>query len=194
VKSWTILSSTPLLAGLLLATSALAQPAPASCSASLVSPLQALIGTWTFSMDGSIPPAQAFASAGQFVASIGTDQRGHLTITTTSSQQMTTLETDAGTYQVFPDCSGGTLTFNLSTRPLQFNFWFSGAGEIRFVSTTSGATILGTAEGSRTLATRLTDEIGFCVDTAQDLAGLARCVRTVTCNLRPDFPGCLQAN
>jgi hypothetical protein len=58
---------------------------------------------------------------------------------------------EPGSYQVSPDCSGGTLTFlvsgNTSSRPSQFDFWFDEFfSEIRFVSTNSGIAVKGTAE------------------------------------------------
>jgi hypothetical protein len=115
-------------------------------------PLQTLSGRWVFSMEGFAPsPQQPFASAGQFLASIGTrggSPIGLLTITQTSdlSGSITSQETDTGTFQIFPDCSGGSLTFNLSSRPLTFDFWFKNGGTaIRFVSTTPGTIVHGTA-------------------------------------------------
>jgi hypothetical protein len=115
-------------------------------------PLQLLVGTWTFSTNGFSPAIQPFASSGQFTASISTragNRIGLLSITSTASLngQIVRQEIDAGTYQIFADCSGGTLTFNLSSRPLAFDFWFANGGtEISFVSITSGGTIHGTAK------------------------------------------------
>ena len=122
-----------------------AQPA---CPAGTTSPLTLLVGTWTFGMKGYLPAKQPYAAAGQLTASIRTVkdvQAGILTIVQSSS--FARQERDVGAYQVFPDCSGGTLTFTLSSRPLTFDFWFDESfGEIRFVSTTSGAVIHGSAE------------------------------------------------
>jgi hypothetical protein len=129
MKSFTIFTFT-VIAGLLMTPWAHAQATTSKCPAN-INPLQLLVGTWTFSTQGFGPTStQPFSSAGQFVARIGTDGRGSLTITNTASRngQITRLETDAGTYQLLPDCSGGTLTFNLSTGPLQFDFWFSSSG------------------------------------------------------------------
>lgn len=126
-----------------------AQSAP-GCAANITNPLQALVGTWGFSANGFAPATLPFASAGRFVASIGTDSAGNpigrLSITNTSSQngQITRLETDVGTYQVFPDCSGGTLVFNLSTRPLAFDFWFDNRGtELSFTNNIADVVLWG---------------------------------------------------
>jgi hypothetical protein len=124
--------------------------AVASATSCPANPLDILNGTWTFSTEGFSLSAQPFTSAGRFVASSSSrsgNQNGFLAITSTSSQNglIVSQEADAGAYQIYPDCSGGTLTFNLSTRPLQFDFWFATEKEIRFVSTTGGATIRGAA-------------------------------------------------
>jgi hypothetical protein len=116
-----------------------------------VNPLTLLVGTWTYSTHGFAPGTEPFASAGQFTATLGTrggQPIGLLSVLSTASMngQITRQETDAGTFQIFDDCSGGTLTFNLSSRPLRFDFWFSRDGnQIRMVSTISGFTIVGTA-------------------------------------------------
>jgi len=114
------------LVGFFLVTQASAQ-----CPAGVTNPLQVLVGTWAYQLDGLAPSAAiVFASAGQFTASIGTDRAGNpigrLAITATSNQNgsVTRLEADAGTYQVFPDCSGGSLTFNLSSSPVAGDFFF----------------------------------------------------------------------
>jgi hypothetical protein len=56
---------------------------------------------------------QPVASAGSFVASVDPKAEGVLTITTTTSRngQIVQLETGDGSYERFPDCSGGTLTW-----------------------------------------------------------------------------------
>jgi len=135
-----------------------AWPADGQCPAGATN--QLLVGTWTYSTQGSSAISTAFASAGpyaaagQFTAGIGTDRSGTtigvLKITQTSNLNggIVSQETDVGRYQVFPDCSGGTLTFNLSTRPLQFDFWFVSNTEIRFVSTTAGITVHGSAKST----------------------------------------------
>jgi hypothetical protein len=114
---------------------------------------------WTFRLDGQVLSAQ-FASAGQLTASIragGPPFVGLLSVTQSSTYQR--LETDAGYFSVNSDCSGGTLTFNLSSRPIQFDFWFDeGFGEIRFVSTTAVAVVSGTARRFTLLPTILSQQ------------------------------------
>ncbi|MES1257345.1 MAG: hypothetical protein ABUS51_02900 [Acidobacteriota bacterium] len=124
--------------------------APSTCPANT---LEALFGTWTFAAEGFVTPTQPFASAGVFTASAGVNPVAHtiigaLTITNSASRnrQITRQETDTGTFQVFPGCSGGTLVFNLSANPMQFDFFFAnGRREIVFTSTTAGTTITGRA-------------------------------------------------
>jgi hypothetical protein len=121
-----------------LAIATLSPSAQAQCVAT---PLQALVGTWTFSTDQlayavTPPNTQNFlVSAGRFTASV-TGLRGILAITATSSTDgnVTRLETDAGSFQVDDNCAGGTLTFNLSSRPVQFEFYFVNANEITIVA------------------------------------------------------------
>jgi hypothetical protein len=123
-------------------------PSNAKCPAGTASPLTGLTGTWTFGMDGQVPRGIPFDAPGQFTASISTVNNGQVGILslTQSSSTSVRLETDSGTYQIFPDCSGGTMTFNVSNRPLAFDFWFDDTfGEIRFVSTTSDAAAQGSA-------------------------------------------------
>ncbi len=97
-------------------------------------PLQVLVGRWVFNAKGFASSLAPIVSPGQFAATIATDQAGNktgvLSITRTLNQngQITRLETDAGRYQIFPDCSGGTLTFNLSTGPFAVDFWFADGG------------------------------------------------------------------
>jgi len=124
-----------------------AQTQQSQCAAAISNPLQALVGSWAYSTKGFVPATAAFASAGQFVAAIGTKSGspvGVLVITQTSSAngQITRTEMDSGTYQIFPDCSGGTLTFNLSSNPLTFDFWFANGGsEIKAASNLPGTTL-----------------------------------------------------
>ena len=129
----------------------IASPAHAQCPSGTTDPSQLLFGTWTFHMRGQVGSTQ-FAAAGQFMASIQSRMGipvPTLTITQSSSDG-SRLQTFTGSFQVFPDCSGGTLTFNTadtSTRPSQFDFWFDEFfTEIRFVSTNSGIAVKGTAE------------------------------------------------
>jgi hypothetical protein len=104
---------------------------------------------WTFDMDGFGPLPAAFAGAGQFTATIRTIngvETPTLSITQSSSASLR-LEAVPGKYQIFGDCSGGTLLFNTDSGPSQFDFWFDEFyGEIRFVSTSSQFVITGRAE------------------------------------------------
>jgi hypothetical protein len=124
-------------------------PSNATCPTGTANPLTVLTGTWTFGMDGQMLFGTPFAAAGQFTASISAVndvQVGGLSLTQSSSTPVR-LETDSGMYQIFPDCSGGTLTFNLLNRPLSFDFWFDNAfDEISLVSTTSNTAIRGSAK------------------------------------------------
>src|SRR5207253_319510 len=87
-----------------------------------------------------------FKSTGRFVASISPTGVGALSITETSNNngQVARLETDVGRFQVYPDCSGGTLSFNVSSFPRQFEFVFRTGCDISLVSTDSSP-ILGRA-------------------------------------------------
>lgn len=144
--------------GGLPATSAIAVgvlPGPGTCGAGNFPDPLTLFGGWTFSTEGFGLSAQPFASAGRFVATRDVRNSvpaGLLAITSTASSngQIIRQETDAGSYQIYSDCSGGTLTFNLSTRPLAFDFWFVEFGRIAFVSTTPGVTVRGSAVAGTT--------------------------------------------
>jgi hypothetical protein len=124
-------------------------PSNAKCPTGTANPLSVLTGTWSFSLDGQAPLGTALEAAGQFTASISevnNAQAGSLSLTQSLSTPVT-LESEIGTYQIFSDCSGGTLTFNVSNQPITFDFWFDNAfGEIRMVSTTSGAALRGSAK------------------------------------------------
>lgn len=134
-----------LMAGLLLTPQMQAQTCPTNS-------LQALVGTWAFKADGfGFTPLQLLATAGRFTASIGTDRAGNptgvLSITQTSgiNGTVTRQETDAGRFQVNADCSGGTLTFNVSSRPVQYDFFFTNLSEIVFIGSNQGDVITGKA-------------------------------------------------
>lgn len=123
--------------------------APAACPADR---LLALAGDWSFSIDGFFVPAPRFlAWVGRFTASVGSNRTGapigELLITSSSSADGSPvrLETDAGRYQINADCTGGTLTFNLSSRPMQFDFVFTAQGQIAFVSTNHSDILVGSA-------------------------------------------------
>src|SRR5262249_32580545 len=123
-------------------------PSNAECPAGAATPLDVLAGTWTFAMDGQVPLGTAFAGAGQFTAAVETvnnTQTGIIAVTQSLSTPVR-LEMDSGTYRVFPDCSGGTLTFNVFNEPLSFDFWFANAlNELSFVSTKAGVELKGSA-------------------------------------------------
>jgi hypothetical protein len=177
-------------------------------------PLQALVGTWTFSTQGfapstgsdansfsstslskAAPSTPPFGAAGQFVAGVSTDAEistdttknrvknkkiGVLSIVSTSASNgaSTQLETD-GTYEVLPDCSGGTLTFNTPT-PIQFDFWFfRGSPGMSFVSKNPGFTITGSATGDKP-----PDVIFFTCTSSKSSgtdAGMCKCDSTDDC-------------
>ena len=133
--------------------------APAQLSAQCpANPLSALSGTWTFNVQ-ALPIANvafrdlnSYAVAGQFRASIGTDRAGNPTgllainATANLNGSTTRLENDAGSYQINSVCSGGTITMNLSSYPMQYDFWFANGGQtINLVSTIGGRSATGTA-------------------------------------------------
>ena len=145
------------------------------------SPLQALEGTWTFSFKGFALSGKReksdgisfpYAAAGVFTASIAsstaTGRTGVLNITATvnSNGNVASQEQRDGTYTVFSDCSGGTLTFLPpsgkhqgdnrfsssdfigSSRPITFDFWLNGATQtISFVNTSPGTRCSGCGSG-----------------------------------------------
>jgi hypothetical protein len=119
----------------------------AQCPAGTTNPNSVLAGVWTFESDGfSLGRGLnqlLLANGGRFVAT----SNGNLTITQTGAvfASSVRLETDIGRFVVNSDCSGGTLTFNLSSRPVQFDFFFAGPNRINFISTTSGDIVSGSA-------------------------------------------------
>lgn len=125
---------------------------PAPCP---VVALQALAGTWVFSTNGfgptNVGQTAILASAGRFVATVATDRGGNLagvlaiSATSSASGSSTRREQDAGRFQVNADCSGGTLIFNLSSRPVQFDFYFSGPNSIVMVDIRNGDIVVGSA-------------------------------------------------
>jgi hypothetical protein len=152
----------------LLATPLMAHDPTPSC---LATPLSGLTGNYTFQIEGIYP--HQYGITGTMNASIGTNRAGAavgllkitatsffdptLTVRGTVSNQpaatadprdasVTRLETDFGSFQVNPSCTGGTLTFNLSSRPMQFDFWFlDGGRRIFLVSTINGLEATGIA-------------------------------------------------
>jgi hypothetical protein len=108
---------------------------PSGCPAGVVDPLTLLAGTWTFHAEDA-----ASGSAGMFTAQIK-NGLGFLTVIETTTnfgiftpavlrdQQFT------GKYQVYPDCSGGELLFNVGLNAVQYEFVFvDGGAEIFMLS------------------------------------------------------------
>ena len=123
------------------------------CPAGVTNPLTLLNGNSTFSAHGIEYFFANYAIAGAWNATTGLDRGGNtvggLAITATSSLgvegSVARLEADAGRHQANADCSGGTLHFNLSSRPVQFDFWYAdGFQQLYFIST-SGPPVLGVA-------------------------------------------------
>ncbi|MBY0507627.1 MAG: hypothetical protein K2X03_27180 [Bryobacteraceae bacterium] len=138
---------------LLLTTVAAATPLWGQCPAN---PLTALSGTWTFNVQtnnaaGGLP---LFLVAGQFTATPGAanSPAGVLAITATSvlgsfrTVSTTREEQDAGRYQINDNCTGGTLTMNLSSFPMQYDFVFvDGGRSLYLISTSPGRSATGSA-------------------------------------------------
>jgi len=135
------LAAACILAGLVLVPQAHTQ-----CPAGTTNPNQLFAGVWTFESDGF-----SLARGGQLLLASGgrliANANGLLTVTQTAAIDASTvrLETDTGRFVVDPDCLGGSLTFNLSSRPMQADFVFSGPNRINFISTTSGDIVSGSA-------------------------------------------------
>ena len=115
-------------------------------------PLQSLAGTWTFAVDGfSFPPTRFLAAAGRFTASIGANNAGVpigvMAILQSSSVDGSPVrqEIDPGRYALNADCSGGTLTFNTGSRPVQYDFVFTAGDNIIFVGSNNGDIVEGWA-------------------------------------------------
>ena len=151
MKNRLLLSAAGMLVALLSAPGANAQ-----C------PLATLSGTWVFSTSGfssgylNSPNLQGFqflGSAGTFTASLGTDPGtllpiGVLNITETAAvgnSSIARLETSRGRYQIDATCTGGTLTFYVGSRPVQFDFFFINSTEMYLVATQNGDVVTGTA-------------------------------------------------
>ena len=121
----------------------LSTPALAQCPA-LTNPLQLIDGqTWAFeAMSGGNSIGQA--SIGKFTAkyvapsSLLPFGRGMLTVTQSLDLPAYVVDqlTSAGTYQIYPDCSGGTLSFNNGLQAITFAFVFtSNFTEMYLIST-----------------------------------------------------------
>ena len=123
------------------------------CPAGLTNPLILLNSNSTFSAHGIESPVALRRSQDAFPNyAIAVDRLGPvglLAITATSSLgvegSIARLEADAGRHQANADCSGGTLHFNMSSRPVQYDFWYAdGFQQLYFIST-SGPAVLGWA-------------------------------------------------
>ncbi|MBY0507987.1 MAG: hypothetical protein K2X03_29005 [Bryobacteraceae bacterium] len=115
--------------------------APSGCPAGLTNPLQLLNGPSAF-LAHSIDPPPSYGIAGLWVASTAPDRAGstigvlNLTATSNLNGSITSQEGDIGRHQANADCSGGTLTFNLSSFPVQFDYWYvDGFTKLYFIST-----------------------------------------------------------
>ncbi|MBY0507829.1 MAG: hypothetical protein K2X03_28205 [Bryobacteraceae bacterium] len=69
-------------------------------------------------------PQESFTLVGLLNALSGGRLAINATSTIGASASVARAESDAGRYQVEPDCTTGTLTFNLSSRPAQYQFYF----------------------------------------------------------------------
>jgi hypothetical protein len=100
----------------------------------LTSPLQLITGqTWVFQTQSSANP-MGEASIGKFTATYVPPTtklpsgKGTLNITETISLPSTVvreLAVPGGSYEINPDCSGGTLFFSTAEQPAQFTFIFA---------------------------------------------------------------------
>lgn len=111
--------------------------APSACPAGVTNPLQVLTDTFAFTAHG-------IANGTYYIAGTFAPAAGLLSITASSDLggSVTRFESDTGSYTVYPDCSGGQFTYNLSSRPIQYDFWFVfGFKELYFISTNSLAVV-----------------------------------------------------
>lgn len=121
-----------LVAALFLVPQAQAQ----SCPANITNPLELINGqTWVFQTRAADYGPPGMASVGffraQFVAT--PTPRGVLTVTESVNGStlngvppyLTRLANIPGKYQVYPDCSGGQLSFNLNQQAVQWEFVFA---------------------------------------------------------------------
>ena len=136
----------------------------AGCPVGLTNLLTLFSGNYALKLQHIALTGQPFTDthgmAGRLVASIGTDRGGNpkglLAITATSNftdlHSVTRLERDAGSYQINDDCSGGTIIFNLSSRPLQYQFYFRAGFQELDVISISGVPIYGVISRADTVA------------------------------------------
>jgi hypothetical protein len=178
--------SSCLVAGTLVATPAHGKDdkARTECPKSISNPLELLQGTWGFNTAGTRnSKEQPVASAGSFVASMNTQagrSNGVLTITTTTSRngEIVELDTGTGSYEVFPDCSGGTLHFNLQKSGSgSYYFFFGSPGDISLVGSDFGDSIWGSGgRNNNTCIDQCNAQDDACRDDASCVQQYIRCV------------------
>jgi hypothetical protein len=165
MKNWIAFTGICVIAGLLMTPLTYADTTP-KCADNITNPLQALAGSWTFSIEGFDVSAQPFAAAGRFVATIARDRGGNLAgvlnalQTVSTNGQINRLATGSGRFQVSPDCSGGVLMFPGLNREFDF-FFVNPCTKLFFVSNDSGVVIGGTAE-------RSSDDVQNCMHDMSD--------------------------
>jgi hypothetical protein len=127
--------------------------APTGCPAGVTDPLSVVTGDYGVKLQGVIDDPFRFSMAGLMRASgqrVGLAswlQVGGLEIIATSDRgrggSVTRLERDVGNYQVSPDCTFGSLNFNLSSFPVQYDFFFQEGFSTADVISTSRGRIFG---------------------------------------------------
>jgi hypothetical protein len=129
--------------------------APLGCPVGVTDPLGALVSSYTLKLQGLIEDPYAFAFAGVMTASGAIQTHlpawlrvGGLDIVATSNLtrggSVVRYERDRGSYAVADSCTYGSLTFNLSSFPVQYDFFFhEGHNNADVISTTPGRRIYG---------------------------------------------------
>jgi len=168
----------------------LAQPAGAQqCPAGLADPLQLIDGqTWVFQTGAADYLPFGMASIGTFTARYApagagvtnTLPMGYLTVKETvngvplagSALGLTRLAGITGKYQIYPDCSGGTLSVNLNQQAMQWDFVFANGYTEMYLTTQSlvnNESLARSYAGIATLSNAPACPVG--VDPVQLLAG-----------------------
>jgi hypothetical protein len=119
---------------------------PPNCSA-FPNPLSALAGNWSFLTHDYLSATVGILNAQvQLSVRPPITTTGVLNITETVSGQTgfpTVRQVATGQYQVYPDCSGGQLSFEEGTNSRTYAFVFAGPGEIYLVNNNSIGTYTG---------------------------------------------------
>lgn len=105
-------------------------PGTPSCTVS--NPLSALNGTWGF-----LTHDYEFSATGEFTPSISSMGQGALSITSTSTGWTGTVivgQSGAGSYQVYPDCSGGEMWFQAGGNAFQYAYVWAAPNELFLLS------------------------------------------------------------